>query len=151
MTYPMAHLSAAPRSAQDDTRDDLVRQLKEENEILRERVALFEREFMGAELVFPVEWGLTATEQRVLGVLINRPQATKAQIMMGIYRVTGGDDEADIRIVDVFVCKVRKKLQPFGITIRTLWGAGYAIDEVLRQSLRRTLTQQVVAPEAMTS
>lgn len=34
-------------------------------------------------------------------------------------------DEADIKIVDVWVCKMRKKLRPYGISIQTQWGQGY--------------------------
>lgn len=33
----------------------------------------------------------------------------------------------DIKIVDVFVCKMRKKLRPYGITIDTVWGRGYLL------------------------
>ncbi len=38
-----------------------------------------------------------------------------------------GFDEREIKIVDVFVCKARKKLKPLGIEIETVWGRGYRI------------------------
>jgi two-component system cell cycle response regulator CtrA len=34
-------------------------------------------------------------------------------------------DEPDIKIVDVFVCKMRRKLKPYRIIIQTDWGRGY--------------------------
>lgn len=34
-------------------------------------------------------------------------------------------DQPEIKIVDVYVCKIRKKLKPLGIDIQTIWGRGY--------------------------
>ena len=48
--------------------------------------------------------------------------------------------------VDVFVCKVRRKLKPFGVAIRTIWGVGYAIDEPQRGLLKKALAQDAEAP-----
>jgi two-component system cell cycle response regulator CtrA len=41
----------------------------------------------------------------------------------------GGMDEPDAKIIDVFVCKLRKKLQNAGANniIGTVWGRGYII------------------------
>jgi two-component system cell cycle response regulator CtrA len=41
----------------------------------------------------------------------------------------GGMDEPDSKIIDVFVCKLRKKLQTAGANnvIGTVWGRGYII------------------------
>lgn len=49
---------------------------------------------------------------------------TKNQLMDACY---GGMDEADIKIIDVFVCKIRKKLDAIGVRIDTIWGHGYAL------------------------
>lgn len=38
-----------------------------------------------------------------------------------------GVDDREIKLVDVFVHKARKKLEPLGITIETVWGRGYRI------------------------
>lgn len=32
------------------------------------------------------------------------------------------------KIIDVFICKLRRKLLPFGVTISTRWGHGYFMD-----------------------
>lgn len=38
-----------------------------------------------------------------------------------------GYDDREIKIVDVFVCKARKKLAAVGVEIETVWGQGYRI------------------------
>ena len=39
----------------------------------------------------------------------------------------GGMDEPEMKIIDVFVCKVRKRLERAGLrnAIETVWGHGY--------------------------
>ena len=34
-----------------------------------------------------------------------------------------------MKIIDVWICKMRKKLRPYGIEVKTAWGAGYEIPE----------------------
>lgn len=99
-------------------KDDLIQSLED-------RVASLEAAMMG-EATPPMEYGLTAHEGRLLGMLITREQCTKEQLLAGIYSARA-DDPPEIKIVDVYVCKIRKKLKPFGIEIETLWGVGYRI------------------------
>ncbi|WDZ77926.1 winged helix-turn-helix domain-containing protein [Ensifer adhaerens] len=37
------------------------------------------------------------------------------------------DDAPEIKIVDVFVCKIRKKIAGLGVSIETIWGGGYRL------------------------
>lgn len=37
------------------------------------------------------------------------------------------DKEPEIKIIDVFVCKLRKKLEAIGVRIDTVWGKGYVL------------------------
>jgi two-component system cell cycle response regulator CtrA len=73
---------------------------------------------------------LTAKEFEVLEVLALRKGATltKEEILNHLY---SGRDEPEIKIVDVFVCKVRKKLEAEveGASgyIQTVWGRGYTL------------------------
>src|SRR5690242_15647817 len=55
---------------------------------------------------------LTSRESALFGVLMQRDVATKDMILTALYN---GMDEPQVKIIDVFVCKMRKKLQPFGI------------------------------------
>jgi len=86
----------------------------------------------------PVEWRLSVSEARILSCLARRPTATKPQLMMALYagRI---DDEPDIKIVDVLVCKARKKLLPLGIRILTQWGHGYYLDDATRARVRKDM------------
>lgn len=109
--------------------------VERENAELRERVRQLEDTLFARDAVVPWEWGLTPSERRVLGVLIARDLATKPAVLAALY--TGlGRDEAEERIVDVFICKIRRKLTPFGVGIVTHWGQGFELDREWRQRLR---------------
>jgi two-component system, cell cycle response regulator CtrA len=75
----------------------------------------------------PLEWGLTRAEAQTVGALISREQCTKQALMLATTTAVIVDDDREVKIVDVFVCKLRKKLEPFGWRIETVWGRGYAI------------------------
>jgi two-component system cell cycle response regulator CtrA len=49
------------------------------------------------------------------------------------------DDPPEVKIVDVFVCKMRKKLKPFGIEIKTNWGESYEIPEESKARARELM------------
>lgn len=72
---------------------------------------------------------LTGKEYATLELLALRRGAmlTKQVILDHLY---GGMDEPEMKIVDVFVCKVRKKLRDAGLAadlIQTTWGRGYTM------------------------
>lgn len=109
--------------------------LERENELLRERVIQLEDALFATAVDVPWEWGLTHSERRVFGVLLSRTLATKEAVMAALY-TDHGRDEPEIKIVDVFVCKIRAKLRPFGVHIITRWGQGYELDAADKQKLR---------------
>lgn len=51
---------------------------------------------------------------------------SKAAAMEWLYSLDNTKEPA-IKIVDVFMCKMRKKIEPLGLRIDTLWGKGYAL------------------------
>jgi two-component system cell cycle response regulator CtrA len=115
-----------------------------ENDMLREQVARLE-ELMGmTSIIAPIEFRLTPHEGRVFGVLMAREVATKDAIMASIY-LAQGKDEAAIKIVDVFICKIRAKLKPFDIEIGTVWGTGYYLASSTKARIREMLSQAVAA------
>lgn len=81
---------------------------------------------------------LTTKEYAILELLALRKGQTlnKASFLNHLY---GGVDEPDLKIVDVFVCKLRKKLEKLsgGETfIETVWGRGYVLrDQNARNSV----------------
>lgn len=65
---------------------------------------------------------LTGTEVKLLRALSTSVRS-KEQILAKIY---GDDDDVpELKIIDVFVCKLRTKLTPTRISIETVWGEGY--------------------------
>ena len=115
-----------------------IEKLQAENDALRERLKAFERDFLGDDIVFPVSWRLTPSEKRVMGALLARAQVTRQQLLTAVTLYDG--DEPDIKIIDVLICKVRKKLKPLGIHIKTIWGVGYFIVQTTRAELRAKLS-----------
>lgn len=69
---------------------------------------------------------LTGKEVQIVLALASRGEhlTTKDSLFTELY---GGRDEPEMKIVDVFVCKVRTKLRSIGVedAIRTVWGLGY--------------------------
>ena len=99
---------------------------------LRDRVEELER-LIGLRLVPPRLWGLTRREADVLGILLRRQVMTYAQLFEAIW---GGDSDCDAKIVEVVVCKLRAKLRPHGIAIRTDHGVGYFVPSESKAAAR---------------
>lgn len=104
--------------------DQRLELLEMENARLREEVLAL-RKAPVADVHLPVELRLTPAEQTVVGHLLAREVGTKQSILDALY--FNDIDAAEAKIVDVFVCKARKKLRPFAIEIETLWGVGYRL------------------------
>ena len=73
---------------------------------------------------------VTAREYQILELLSLRKGVTlsKELLMDHLY---GGMDEPEAKIIDVFICKLRKKLASSGEDqqlIKTVWGRGYMMD-----------------------
>lgn len=49
---------------------------------------------------------------------------SKEQLMTAIYSLNV-EEEPEIKIIDVYVCKLRRKLKDMGFKIQTVWGSGY--------------------------
>ena len=72
---------------------------------------------------------LTAKEYGILELLSLRKGMTLTKEMF-LNHLYGGMDEPDLKIIDVFICKLRKKLaQATGGEhyIETVWGRGYVL------------------------
>lgn len=106
--------------------DDIVFIQQREIDVLRERVRQLEDMLVPPTVHVPIEFRLTASEARVFAHLATRDQATKDSIMMAMYSDRPGE-QPEIKIVDVFVCNMRRKLRRFQVEIITVWGSGYAL------------------------
>ena len=77
---------------------------------------------------------LTGKEYAILELLMLRKGAvlTKEAFLNHLY---GGMDEPEVKIIDVFICKLRKKLAQAGAdnVIGTVWGRGYMMRDPAAQ------------------
>lgn len=75
---------------------------------------------------------LTGKEYSILELLCLRKGATLTKDMF-LNHLYGGMDEPELKIIDVFVCKLRKKLMDAldgECYIETIWGRGYTIKDI---------------------
>ena len=74
---------------------------------------------------------LTGTEYKILAFLAQRQGSTLTKEML-LNHLYSGMDEPAIKIIDVFICKLRKKLAEASggrNYIETVWGRGYTLRE----------------------
>ncbi|TRD21838.1 response regulator transcription factor CtrA [Palleronia caenipelagi] len=74
---------------------------------------------------------LTGKEYQILELLSLRKQTTLTKEMF-LNHLYGGMDEPELKIIDVFICKLRKKLRDATggeNYIETVWGRGYVLRE----------------------
>lgn len=108
-------------------------------------------------------WKLTWKELSVLFAILRRPAGvSRENIMNAVYGPIDPEEQPDIKIVDVFICKLRKKLREAGSeehrvppdAITTIWGRGYRMDPDAKKKLVRILEidpQMDVANEGETA
>lgn len=65
---------------------------------------------------------------------------TKEAALEWMYQISP-DSEPEIKIIDVYICKARKKLEQIGVRIDTVWGKGY----VLAVTARPRIVSEVAA------
>jgi two-component system, cell cycle response regulator CtrA len=79
---------------------------------------------------------LTSKEYQMLELLVIRRGSTLTKEMF-LSHLYGGMDEPEVKIIDVFICKLRKKLANASggkDYIETVWGRGYVMREPLEMS-----------------
>lgn len=68
---------------------------------------------------------MTLTEANIVVLLSKGEPKSKAAILNALYWNKPDTDWPELKIVDVFICKIRRKLTGSGISVLTLWGTGY--------------------------
>lgn len=117
--------------------------LREENETLKEQVAYLEAALMGKDEL-PLEWHLTPTQERIMRVCLTREVATKEAIATALYWDKPEPAEA-INNINVHMVRIRRKLKPFGIEIKTRWGKGFYVPAETRDRFRTRHAQRAAA------
>src|SRR5260221_4627693 len=81
---------------------------------------------------------LTGKEYQLLELLSLRKGSTLTKEMF-LNHLYGGMDEPEIKIIDVFICKLRKKLANASggkDYIETIWGRGYVLREPIEEGVQ---------------
>lgn len=96
---------------------------------------------------------VTRLQASVLIVLIKREKADKETLHSAIelrrrsrQNKPSNMDETDPKMVDVVICNLRKRLKPFDVFIKTLWGTGYYIEHPYRVRALELISQLAVPP-----
>lgn len=105
---------------------ETVTRLRDEVAELRERVRLLEAALVG-EWLPPREWHLTRSEAQIFWLLARREFISREQLVTALYAARPDKDQPVAKIVDVHICKMRRKLDPLGAHIETVYGRGYAL------------------------
>jgi len=73
-------------------------------------------------------YGLTMSEACVLTYLVKR-----AGVVVGkgalLDAVALDPEDCCLKLVDVYLCKLRRKLDPHGVQVETVWGIGYSLSK----------------------
>ncbi|SDW90877.1 response regulator transcription factor CtrA [Litoreibacter albidus] len=90
---------------------------------------------------------LTGKEYQMLELLSLRKGTTLTKEMF-LNHLYGGMDEPELKIIDVFICKLRKKLATAtggGSNIETVWGRGYVLRDPQPMTQTEDLKQLAVS------
>jgi two-component system cell cycle response regulator CtrA len=118
------------------SQDRTIAQQRERIECLEEELRQL-RSSLAPVLMFPIEWKLTATQQRLMAAFYKAPDGYLSHDKVFIASGSGAE-EADT-LVKVQIMHLRKKIKPLGLEIQKRWGLGYQMTEDSRAIIRAAL------------
>ena len=104
--------------------------LQAENDQLREEVQSLKAviaDSLDSRTANPPSF-LSRSEAVIFSLLVERRLVTKSCVMAALYSASGRGN-AGHKVIEVFLCKMRKKLAPHGISISTVCGRGWEMPE----------------------
>ena len=94
----------------------------------------------GDHMNFPREIGgvnLTKCEATIMEILLARGVVSKEAMLLATRDpLDTGDDDRDAGTAEVWISKLRKKLEPLGVSVETQWGEGYRLNASSKARLR---------------
>jgi len=109
--------------------------LTREIELLRERITNLQAVF-APTWEAPPELRLTPAQERILGCFLKYDRACNEDMLLHASRSTRSAEIAiSSNLINVQISHMRKKLEPFGLKIVTVWAKGYRLDPASRARL----------------
>lgn len=100
----------------------------------------------GLSFAFARCFKATRLEAAVLVLMLRRNDVTKEQVHHVIEQSRtrkNENEETDIKMVDVVICHIRKKLKARAVSVETVWGIGYRFSTADRTLIMAILTEFV--------
>ena len=112
-----------PRDALHKEIANLCRELEEH----KCRIAQLNSMLFGPPVDYSNHWHLSKSEDCILSLLMTGRLTSRDLIMDLLY---AGQAEPPLdKVLDVFIMRLRDKLRPDGIEIKTIWGKGFRMDD----------------------
>ena len=121
---------------------DYTARLRDENEELKEKVIQLKEELGLSKGLDLAIYGLTSQEMKLLNILVARKFVSKEAGFCAVRLNLDYDYWGGTSLLDVVICKVRKKLKPYNIKIETIWGRGLCMSLVDRAAVRKAIEQE---------
>ncbi|WP_100965331.1 hypothetical protein [Bosea sp. FBZP-16] len=99
---------------------------------------------LGVTENFPREIGgvkFQPAEARSLEALYRGKELTMEALLAATHDPENGDDDREVKIVDVWLCKMRPKLAELDLVVKTIWGGKRALDATSKGILRALLRE----------
>jgi hypothetical protein len=84
---------------------------------------------------------LTRNEARALARMLEHGHATKEELHAAVSGT--GAPVTKLKGIDVLVFKLRRKLDPHGIEISTVWAGGYKLDKISLSAVKKLLSKHM--------
>jgi two-component system cell cycle response regulator CtrA len=96
------------------------------------------RQSLAPVVLFPIEWKLTATQQRLVAAFYKSHDGflTHDQVFLA----SGSEAEEADNLVKVQIMHLRKKIKPLGLEINKRWGLGYEMPPESRDIIRSAIS-----------
>jgi DNA-binding response OmpR family regulator len=94
--------------------------------------------------------GLTASQARIVSLLLNRDMATNEQLRFAIFQDATARAERCDNNIKVQISKARQRLAQFGVQIDVVWGHGYRLTIESKSKLREIIAAAKYRPDQIT-
>jgi DNA-binding response OmpR family regulator len=110
--------------------------------ILREQIVELERQ-LGLHEDIPIQLDFTPQQRLILGVLLKRELASKENLLFALMQgnCTKRGREPGLKLIEVLICLLRKRLKPHGIQIFTKYEVGYFMTRDMKGKTRALFDQ----------